>query len=90
MPNLKNKRKKNINVPLTDDNEVNNNSMDNANNSPIIMKISKKNIDGNYTILNPNQKTVDTKTEQYKMNSTATKSRSKLDRIRSMPIYDSQ
>lgn len=90
LPNLKNKRKKNINVPLTDDDEVNNDSMDNANNSPIIMKISKKNIDGNYTILNPNQKTVDTKTEQYKMNSTATKSSSKLDRIRSMPIYDSQ
>ena len=91
LPNLKNKRKKNVNVPLTDDNEVNNNSMDNANNnSPIILKIAKKNIGGNFTILSSNQKKVDTRNEQLKMNSTSFKSRSKLDRIRSMPIYDNQ
>ena len=91
LPNLKNKRKKNVNVPLTDDNEVNNNSMDNANNnSPIILKIAKKNIGGNFTILSSNQKTGDTRNEQLKMNSTSFKSRSKLDRIRSMPIYDNQ
>ena len=91
LPNLKNKRKKNVNVPLTDDNEVNNNSMDNANNnSPIILKIAKKNIGGNFTILSSNQKKVDTRNEQLKMNSTSFKSRSKLDRIRSMPVYDNQ
>ena len=92
LPYLKNRRKKNEKIPLTDDEEVNNNnSMDNANdNSPKILKISKKNINGNFTILNSEQKNVEARTEIYKMNVTSFKPKSKLERIRSLPIYENQ
>jgi len=89
LPHLKNKRKKNPNIPLTDEeNDINNNSMDNSNNnSPKIVKIKKKSIIGQFGTSNSNQNTVDIE-HHYNLNSTSVKSKSKLERIKSLPSYE--
>ncbi len=87
LPHLKHRRKKNANIPLTDEeNDLNNNSMDNSNNnSPKIMKIKKKSITGQFGVVNSNQNTVDIE-HRYNPNSTSVKS--KLERIKSLPSYE--
>ena len=89
LPQLKIKRKKNPNIPLTDEeNDINNNSMDNSNNnSPKIVKIKKKSIIGQFGTSNSNQNTVDIE-HHYNLNSTSVKSKSKLERIKSLPSYE--
>ena len=89
LPNLKNKRAKNENIPLTDEeSEIKNTSMDNSNsNSPKIMKITKKSIEGKLGILNPHQMTVNSE-HKFNIDSSSIKSKSKLERIQSLPIYD--
>ena len=88
LPNLKNKRKKNDNLPLTDEeNELKNNSVENPNNSPQIMKITKKSMDGKFGLSGTHQKTMNVE-HKNKINSSSIKSKTKLERIQSLPIYD--
>ena len=88
LPNLKNKRKQNENIPLTDEeNDLKNNSMDNSNNSPKIMKITKKSLQGKFSIFNSNPNTLNIENKP-KMNSTSVQSKFKFDRNKSLPLYD--
>ena len=88
LPNLKNKRKKNDNLPLTDEeNELKNNSVENPNNSPQIMKITKKSMDGKFGLSGTHQKTMNVENKNN-INSSSIKSKTKLERIQSLPIYD--
>ena len=62
--------------------------MDNSNNnSPKIVKIKKKSIIGQFGTSNSNQNTVDIE-HHYNLNSTSVKSKSKLERIKSLPSYE--
>ena len=88
LPNVKNKRKKNENLPLTDDEDSNSNSLVHLTNSPKIMKITKKNVTGNFIDFKTQQKTSGIETNFQKMNSTSMKPKVKLDRIKSLPIFD--
>ena len=91
LPNLKNKRKITKNVPLTDEeNEENNNSMNNSNNSnnsPKILKISKKRITGKLENINSKHKTIDIE-NNFNPNSTSLQSKPRLERIKSLPVFD--
>ena len=86
LPNLKSKRKKKVNIPLTDE-ENDNNSMDNLNNSPKIMKITRRSIEPEFELISRNQKIVDLEYNS-KLNSTSVKSQPKLNRVKSLPAYD--
>ena len=86
LPNLKSKRKKKENIPLTDE-ENDNNSMDNLNNSPKIMKITRRSIEPEFELISRNQKIVDLEYNS-KLNSTSVKSQPKLNRVKSLPAYD--
>ena len=88
LPNIKNKRKKNENLPLTDDEDSNSNSLVHLTNSPKIMKITKKNVTVNFIDFKTQQKTSGIETNFLKMNSTSMKPKVKLDRIKSLPIFD--
>ena len=75
-------------IPLTDDeNDIRNNSMDNSN-SPKIMKITKKNICGNFILINSHKKTVDDDKNYPKLDSALVKPKLKLDKIKSLPNYE--
>ena len=88
LPNLKNKKEKKVNIPLTDEeSDFKNNSMDNSDSSPKIMKITKRTIEADFSLISRNQKIVDPE-HKSKLNYTSVKSKSKLDRVKSLPIYD--
>ena len=86
LPNLKSKRKKKVNIPLTDE-ENDNNSMDNLNNSPKIMKITRRTIEPEFELISRNQKIMDLEYNS-KLNFTSVKSQPKLNRVKSLPAYD--
>ena len=89
LPNVKNKRRQNDNLPLTDDEDSNNNStIKLTTSSPKIMKITKKNISGNFIDIKLNKKISGAETTFQQMNSTSIKPRVKLDRIRSLPNFE--
>ena len=76
------------NIPLTDEeSDFKNNSMDNSDSSPKIMKITKRTIEADFGLISRNQKIVDPENKS-KLNYTSVKSKSKLDRVKSLPIYD--
>ena len=92
---LNNKRKKNNhiydNLPLTDednDKDNNNRSYDTSS-SPKIMKITKKKVNdlSRQIITNSQQKTLNIDSNS-KMSSTVVKSSAKLERVKSMPVYE--
>ena len=86
LPQVMNKRNKNEMIPLTDDeNDRNNNSMDN---SPKIMKITKKSLDRNLYLSNAIQKSMNMEITNYQMNSASNKTKNKLDRTQSLPVYE--
>ena len=88
LPKVRNKRKTMEQIPLTDDeNDIRNNSMDNSN-SPKIMKITKKNISGNFILINSHKKTVDDDKNYPKLDSALVKPKLKLDKIKSLPNYE--
>ena len=86
-----NKRKKNIileDVPLTDEENNNDNKSFEYSRSPKIMKITKKKInDFGRQIINSQQKSLIIDYNNI-VNSTSAKLNSKLERIKSMPIYE--
>ena len=88
LPNVTNKRKLIENIPLTDEeDERNNKSMDNTNNSPKIMKIAKKKINGDLLSFKIHHKKSHEENNNL-MNSTSVKSTSKLERNQSLPLYE--
>ena len=88
LPNVKNKRRQNDNLPLTDDEDSNNNTSIKLTNSPKIMRITKKNISRNFIDINVNKKNSGLETTFKQMNSTSINPKIKLDRIRSLPNYE--
>ena len=52
------------------------------------MKITKKNVTGNFIDFKTQQKTSGIENNFQKMNSTSMKPKVKLDRIKSLPIFD--
>ena len=88
MPNVKNKRRQNDNLPLTDDEDSNNNSSIKLTKSPKIMRITKKNISGDFQELKLNKKILGVENTLQQMNSTSIKQKVKLDRIRSVPNFE--
>ena len=88
MPNVKNKRRQNDNLPLTDDEDSNNNSSIKLTKSPKIMRITKKNISGDFLELKLNKKILGVENTLQQMNSTSIKQKVKLDRIRSVPNFE--
>ena len=93
LPNIRNKRKKNDNLSITDDeeNDSNNNSSLKLTSSPKIMKITKKDITGDFTNIKTRQEKISgTETTFHQMNSTSVKPKVKLDRIRSLPNFVNQ
>ena len=88
LPNVTNKKKLIENIPLTDEeDERNNKSMDNTNNSPQIMKIAKKKINGDLLSFKIHHKKSHEENNNL-MNSTSVKSTSKLERNQSLPLYE--
>ena len=89
LPNVTDKKKRNEDIPLTDEeNEKFNNSMDNTENlSPSIMKIAKKNLNGDLFIFKMKQKK-QIKEKDNIINSNSVKSNNKLERNKSLPIYE--
>ena len=51
------------------------------------MKITKRTIEADFSLISRNQKIVDPE-HKSKLNYTSVKSKSKLDRVKSLPIYD--
>lgn len=88
LPNVKNKRRQNDNLPLTDDEDSNNNSSIKLTKSPKIMRITKKNISGDFLELKLNKKILGVENTLQQMNSTSIKQKVKLDRIRSVPNFE--
>ena len=87
-----NKRKKNYNLdnlPLTDEENDRNNKSYESFNSPKIMKITKKKINdlSGEVITNSPQKSIEIDNNS-KIESNTNKKNSKLERVRSMPIYE--
>ena len=88
LPNVTNKKKLIENIPLTDEeDERNNKSMDNTNNSPKIMKIAKKKINGDLLSFKIHHKKSHEENNNL-MNSTSVKSTIKLERNQSLPLYE--
>ena len=88
LPQLANKRKKNDIIPLSDDeNDRNNNSVDN---SPKILKITKKGINKDLYLSNTMQKSMNMEITNYHMNSASNKNKNnnKLDRTQSLPVFE--
>ena len=90
LPNVTHKRKIIENIPLTDEeDERNNKSMDNTNNSPQIMKIAKKKINGDLLSFKIHHKKFQEE-NNILMNSTSVKSIGKLERNQSLPFYENK
>ena len=89
LPNVTDKKKRNEDIPLTDEeNEKFNNSMDNTENlSPSIMKIAQKNLNGDLFIFKMKQKK-QIKEKDNIINSNSVKSNNKLERNKSLPIFE--
>ena len=83
LPQVLNKRKRNELVPLSDDENDRNNSMDNPN-SPKILKITKKNMNKDLYLSNTMQKSMQMEITNYHDSST----KNKLDRTQSMPVIE--
>ena len=83
LPQVLNKRKRNELVPLSDDENDRNNSMDNPN-SPKILKITKKNMNKDLYLSNTMQKSMQMEITNYHNSST----KNKLDRTQSMPVIE--
>ena len=83
LPQVLNKRKRNELVPLSDDENDRNNSMDNPN-SPKILKITKKNMNKDLYLSNTMQKSMQMEITNYH----ASSRKNKLDRTQSMPVIE--
>ncbi len=83
LPQVLNKRKRNELVPLSDDENDRNNSVDNPN-SPKILKITKKNMNKDLYLSNTMQKSMQMEITNYHDSST----KNKLDRTQSMPVIE--
>ena len=83
LPQVLNKRKRNELVPLSDDENDRNNSMDNPN-SPKILKITKKNMNKDLYLSNTMQKSMQMEITNYHDSRT----KNKLDRTQSMPVIE--
>ena len=80
--------RKNVEIPLTDEeNVISNRSMDNQNFSPQIMKIAKKKIKGDIFEYKMKQKAL-FRNNINLMNITPNKSYNKLERNESLPFYE--
>ena len=94
LPVVNNKKKKIENIPLTDEEneenkENNNNSMiEIITNSPVITKIKKKKLNEDLISTNLNQKSLIDEDSNNQINSSSAKYITKLERNKSMPLYE--
>ena len=89
LPIVNSKKKKVEDIPLTEEEkeEINKSMIEIIKNSPMIMKIKKKNLNEDLGNLNSNQKSLlDDFNNQ--LNSSSTKTIAKLERNKSMPLYE--